>query len=104
MFKTNAIAAAALCTVALFAAPTAFAKDVKVNYSDLDLSTASGQKSLDARIDKAARSACSADHATTGSILSAPVDKACLAKARSQVHAHVSSAVDKASADTRLGG
>jgi UrcA family protein len=53
-----AAAAAALSTAALFAAPQAFANDVKLSWADLDLSTPEGQKALNARIDRVANTMC----------------------------------------------
>src|SRR3546814_1685442 len=56
MFKSTSIAAA-LIGLGLTATP-AFAKDVQVRYADLNLATVEGQKTLEQRIDRAARDAC----------------------------------------------
>ncbi|MFC0206202.1 UrcA family protein [Novosphingobium soli] len=103
MFKTNAIVAAALCTVGLFSAPTAFAATAQVRYSDLDLTTDAGQKTLENRLQAAARSVCRAQRPTTGTHLSASVDAGCYKQALAQVRAQVATAIDGAG-DTRLGG
>ncbi|HUD30520.1 MAG TPA: UrcA family protein [Novosphingobium sp.] len=108
MFKTTApktaiFAAAALCTVGLFSAPTAFAGTTQVSYKDLDLATSAGQQELQSRIEKAARSVCTVERATTGTHLSSTVDRKCYKQAVTQVSAQVATAIDK-SDDTRLGG
>ncbi|EJL20454.1 UrcA family protein [Novosphingobium sp. AP12] len=100
MFKTAFVAAAALCTVGLFAAPTAFAATTQVNYKDLDLATTAGQQQLESRIDEAARSVCTMQPAKTGSILGASLDRKCYKQAVTQVREQVASAVE----NTRLGG
>jgi len=108
MFKTTnalaAVAAAALCTVGLFAAPTAFAKTMEVSYRDLDLSTVSGQKKLDQRINSAARRVCDFDQANTGSRIRDNDAVDCYRKAVSQVRSQVAAAIDDASDGNRLGG
>jgi UrcA family protein len=103
MFKTNAIVAAALCTVGLFAAPTAFAATTQVAFKDLDLTSAEGQKELDSRIDRAARSVCKTQRPTTGTMLGSSIDRTCYKQALKDVRERVASAVDKAD-DSRLGG
>jgi len=103
MFKTNAIVAAALCTVSLFAAPAAFAKSVEVSYKDLDLTTQAGQQTLEKRLHKAAREACTADRPVTGTRLRAGYDQICYDQALTQVRQHVATAIDKAD-DNQLGG
>ncbi|WP_404479468.1 UrcA family protein [Novosphingobium sp. BL-52-GroH] len=110
MFKTIApksalFAAAALCTVGLFAAPAAFAqtKTTAVEYKDLDLATIAGQKELDARIARAARNVCRVERPATGTHLQSTVDRACYAQALSNVRERVAAVIDKAD-DNRLGG
>ncbi len=100
MFKTAIFAAAAVCTVGLFSAPTAFAATTQVSYKDLDLATTAGQQQLESRIDAAARSVCTIDRGTTGTILGTTVDRKCYKKAVAQVRSQVASAVE----NTRLGG
>lgn len=103
MFKTNAIIAAALCTVGLFAAPTAFAGTMEVHYKDLDLTTVAGQKALDRRITFAARRVCGYDQLTSGSRLPDADAIRCVKQAVTQAQDHVALAIAKAS-DNRLGG
>jgi UrcA family protein len=66
-----AAAAAALSTAALFAAPQVFAEDMKLTWSDLNLSTPDAQKMLDRRINKIATAMC-ADQIQTGTRLNGP--------------------------------
>jgi UrcA family protein len=63
-----AIATAALSTAAVFAAPQAFASDMKLSWGDLDLSTPAGQKVLDQRIGRITATMC-ADQITTGTLI-----------------------------------
>src|SRR5579871_181397 len=63
-----AAAAAALSTAAVFAAPQAFADDMKLSWADLDLSTPTGQTELGHRIDHITSAMC-ANQITTGTRL-----------------------------------
>ncbi|MEE4454232.1 UrcA family protein [Novosphingobium resinovorum] len=103
MFKTAIVAAAALCTAGLFAAPAAFAATSEVSYRDLDLATPQGQKELRTRIDHAARSVCRTSRPTTGTLVGSTIDRECYKQALHDVREHVAAAIDKAD-DTRLGG
>ncbi|KQM21810.1 UrcA family protein [Novosphingobium sp. Leaf2] len=103
MFKKTAIIAAAVCTASLFAAPVAFAATTQVSFKDLDLQTPAGQKELNLRISRAARSVCMANVPTTGTIISRDMDRNCYKQAMEAVRAKVATAIDKAD-DTRLGG
>ncbi|EQB12640.1 UrcA family protein [Novosphingobium lindaniclasticum] len=104
MFKTNLIAAAAaaVLSVGAIAAATApapaFAKNVEVRYSDLNLSTAEGKQKLERRIDTAAREACDYGRTTTGSRIRSNEATECYTKARADVSAQVAGAIDKAGA------
>ncbi|MFC3213434.1 UrcA family protein [Novosphingobium panipatense] len=104
MFKTQAIVAAAVCTVSLFAAPAAFAKSIEVTYGDLDLTTVSGQAELDKRITTAARRVCRVDRPTTGTRIAGMVDHACYEQALSNSREPVATAIARADDGTRLGG
>jgi UrcA family protein len=105
MFKTNmfaAVAAAGFAFGAIAAATTpapAFAKEIQVHYSDLNLATPEGQKKLDRRIQTAAREVCAYDRTTTGSRLRSTESAECYAKARENVRSQVAGAVDKASGE-----
>lgn len=101
MFK-KAPVVAALMGLALTAAP-AFADSIAVHYRDLDLSTAEGQKTLDHRIDAAARQVCGYDAVLTGSHLRSSASVACYKQARAQVQKQVAAAIEK-KADTQMGG
>lgn len=90
--KTLAIAAAALSLVATTA--PAFAgkvekMSIRVNFTDINLATAAGQKTLDHRIERAVRSVCRADDLTTGSRVLTQEKRACLAKARADARRQV---------------
>lgn len=91
--KTFALAAAALGLACTTAAP-AFAgqgepMSVRVNLSDINLASVSGQKLLDRRIDYAARTVCRADVPTTGSRILTQEKRECLAKARADARQQV---------------
>jgi UrcA family protein len=59
MSRTLVAAAAAFATLATFATGTAAtAREIAVSYADLNLDTAAGRDRLEARIHRAARSAC----------------------------------------------
>jgi len=103
MFKTATLAAA-VCTAALFSAPAAFAKDVTVSYSDLDLTTVAGQKTLKTRLLSAARKACDYNTSTvTGTMLPSASARACYNQANAKVKEQMASAID-AAGSTQLGG
>lgn len=97
MFTTRIFAAA--IGLALTAAP-ALAAPVAVQYDDLDLTTASGQKTLDRRLDSAAREACGYDRMTTGSRLRSSEAAACYRETKSQMKEKVAALVSNAN----LGG
>lgn len=103
MIKTRIAIVAALCTAGLFAAPTAFAASREVSFNDLDLTTVEGQKILDTRLDRAARSVCKVARPTTGTLLNSDIDRNCYRQALGKARGHMASAVDKVQ-DSRLGG
>ncbi len=100
MFKSAPIAAA--FALALTAAPS-FAKDVEVRYADLDLATVEGQKTLEARIDRAAREACDYDSRVTGTRLPSSDAMTCYRKALDSARTMMASKVEAAQ-DSQLGG
>ncbi|MCJ2179888.1 UrcA family protein [Novosphingobium album (ex Hu et al. 2023)] len=105
MFK-NAPIAAALLGLALTTAP-AFAAEktkVRVEYTDLDLTTAEGQHTLERRLDIAARNACGMDQHTTGSRLPSPQARACYKQATARAQDVMATAIDNASEESRMGG
>lgn len=102
--KASTLAAAALCTATLFASPAAFAKDVKVSYADLDLSTVAGQQKLQTRLDSAARRACESHRTTTGTMLPDRDSRACLAQAKSKAREQMAAVLDHVDQDALLGG
>ena len=101
MFGKTSIAAA-LLGLALTAAP-AFANEIAVRYKDLDLSSAQGQKTLDRRINAAARQVCAYDQITTGTRLRSSASVTCYKQARAQVQKQVTMAIQSAT-NAQLGG
>lgn len=105
MFKVKAIIAASVCTASIFTVSAAYAKSKYVSYNDLNLSTESGQKVLQNRIEIAARKVCEFDRPTTGSRLPDQDMRVCYHQAIAQTQARVASTIDASSANTpRLGG
>lgn len=112
MFK-NAPVAAALLGLALTATP-AFADQnteatrVRVEYKDLDLTTAAGQRQLERRLDAAAREACGYNQRVTGTRLPDAHARTCYHQARTRAKDVMATAIDRANshaeADNQLGG
>lgn len=98
MMKQTLIALSA-AAVALSATPS-FAKDIAVSYGDLNLSTIEGQKTLERRLDRAAKKACGYDVSITSTRLSSPKTEACYAKAKASAQTTVAMLIE----DARLGG
>lgn len=69
-FHVLTLVAAPLAVVAAIpahAAPARHSQSIEVAVGDLDLATPNGQKTLQARIDRAARAVCGVDQLPTGS-------------------------------------
>ncbi|WP_067732191.1 UrcA family protein [Novosphingobium naphthalenivorans] len=105
MFK-NAPIAAALLGLALTTAPALAAEktQVRVEYADLDLTTPEGQRTLERRLDIAARDACGMDEQATGSRLASPRARSCYKQATARAKDVMATAIDNANSDSRLGG
>jgi UrcA family protein len=88
-YALPALAALALGTAAAAAA----SNSVEVRYDDLDLSTAKGQKTLDRRIDQAARSVCDAEILDTGTRIMSKDATDCIGKAKTAVKRQVAALV-----------
>lgn len=101
MFKSTPFAAALLGLT--LAATPAFAKDVQVRYADLNLTTAEGQKTLERRIDRAAREACDYDQYTTGTRLPSQAAAACYRQALDSAETMMAGRVEAAKS-SQLGG
>ena len=88
----------ALSALALVAGVPAAAKDFVVVHKDLDLSTAKGQKTLDQRIDAAAREYCGVDVQLTGSRVkgSRTGTKECYQSARTAAREQMASLIEEA--------
>lgn len=74
--------------------------DLVIVYSDLDLDTAKGQKTLEQRIDRAAREFCSMDRKATGSRVRSNQASECYKQARTMAKQQMAKLLD----DKRLGG
>ncbi len=86
-----ALAAAATFTVpAMAVAAEATVTTRGIEYKDLDLSTEAGQKTLESRLDKAARQVCGMDESTVGSRVRSRESRDCYREARQQLGDQVS--------------
>ncbi|MEZ5681006.1 MAG: UrcA family protein [Erythrobacter sp.] len=87
---------AALAAIGLAAsAVSAQAGGVKVAFDDLDLSTTKGQKTLDRRIDKAARAICGLDEVRLGSRIRDKEAAACFKEAKAKSRAQVAAVIER---------
>ena len=93
--KPLAITLAALGLVGIAAAPAAATTTqtdtmtITVKTGDLDLASPQGQKTLDQRVEKAARTVCRTTSVTTGSRVRGQEAHDCLVKARADVRRQV---------------
>ncbi len=89
-------------TVAAMAATAvpATAETVGVQYRDLNLETSEGQRALERRIDKAARTACGITRHETGSRLRSRSAADCHAKAKKQAMSQLAAVIE----ERQLGG
>lgn len=87
---------ATLAAIGLAAsAVSAQAGGVKVTFDDLDLSTPQGQKTLDRRIDKAARAICGLDQVRLGSRIRDKEATECFKDAKAKSRAQVASVIER---------
>lgn len=101
--KTLAIAAAAfglICTAAPAYAEGATTMTLEIETSDINLDTPAGQKLLDQRIEKAARTVCRMTDVDTGTRVMNRDARNCLAKARVDARQQVAAMI----ADRQRGG
>lgn len=100
--KTPLFALAA--TMTMLAGAPALAEqmsdDMVVRYADLDLSTEAGQKTLETRIDAAAKKYCGVGEQRTGTRLSSSKAKVCYREAKRLANQQFAAIVS----DARLGG
>src|SRR3546814_8029214 len=101
MFKSTSIAAA-LIGLGLTATP-AFAKDVQVRYADLNLATVEGQKTLEQRIDRAARDACNYGQHITGTRVPSRAASTCYREALESAKTMMADKIEAAQG-SQLGG
>lgn len=71
-----------------------------VTYADLDLNTTAGQKTLESRIDAAAKKYCSVGVHTTGTRITASKAKGCIREVKRLAKRQFAQVMD----ETRLGG
>lgn len=95
----KSIFAAAAALVAL--SSSAFAQDITLRYSDLDVSRPAGAEALDARIGAEARAWCDAQPPATGSILR---DSSCVARVSRTVRESLPAATQRDYAAARTTG
>jgi UrcA family protein len=88
-----AILAAVLGAATLIAAPAAAGTSVAVKYSDLDLSTRTGQQKLERRIDSAAREACGMGEVRTGRFTPSTAQRQCYVQTKASVHDQVAETI-----------
>jgi len=95
--KILAIAAATL-SLAVSASPALAGPDdlptQTISTAGLDLNTPEGQRMLDQRIERAARSVCQVDDVPTGSRIRSMAARECLAKARASAQRQMASIVE----------
>jgi UrcA family protein len=94
---THAFAALGLAGAAISPAFAAEPGVMTINVitADLDLATAKGQKTLDQRVEKAARTVCRIADVRTGTRVMSNDARACLAKARSDARQQVAALVQE---------
>lgn len=97
------IAAAIAAAVPAQAAEPAPAA-LSIATGDLNLATAEGQRALDQRIEKAVRGVCAVNGAKTGTRLTSPDARACLAKARADARRQVAELSRSPIGDRQRGG
>lgn len=82
-----------------FAVPAAAAStvvsQVAVQYKDLDLTTEAGQKTLDSRLDRAAREVCGMNESVTGSRVPAKNTRDCYRQSRTQMAKQLAALIDR---------
>jgi UrcA family protein len=88
---THALAALGLAGAAITPALASEVGPMSIDVSTagLDLSTADGQKTLERRVERAVRKACSTNTVTTGTRIPSQEAKACLARARADAEQQV---------------
>jgi UrcA family protein len=91
-----ALAAAVLAAPAMAADE---APSVGVRYGDLDLTSESGQRQLDLRLERAAREVCGLDVKATGTHLQAQHSRTCYREARRHLDQQYAEVVSRKSAN-----
>jgi UrcA family protein len=97
--KRHLIAITAAAVLGAAATP-AVAESLSIPYQDLNLASAKGQKTLDHRIESAARDFCGMNQTTTGSRIVSSESRQCYAETKKQAQKQFAAIVDR----HRLGG
>lgn len=97
--KRHLIAITAAAVLGAAATP-AVAESLSIPYQDLNLASAEGQKTLDRRIESAARDFCGMNQTTTGSRIVSSESRQCYAETKKQAQKQFAVIVDR----HRLGG
>jgi len=92
------IFAFAAVAASLLATQPAFADAIAVRYKDLDLTTASGKKELNRRVDSAARKVCGYDERIVGSRMIPREARECYQGARKQLEKSLAQLIEKSAA------
>lgn len=87
---------AAAAAAATLAATPAFAESIRVEYKDLDLASDAGQKTLQGRLDAAARQVCGMDDIRTGSRVPDASARKCHKEALAGLEQRFAAVIDKA--------
>lgn len=95
--RIRPLIAASLAAATLIATP-AFAESVRVEYKDLDLATDAGQKTLQGRLDAAARQVCGMDDIRTGTRVPDASARKCHKDALASLEQQFAAVIDKARA------
>lgn len=70
-------------------------ESLKISTSGLDLATPEGQKMLDQRIERAAKSVCKADQVRTGTRTKSHASKECMKQARASAKSQVAAMIEE---------
>ena len=84
----------------LFATTPAFAENLEIKYSDLNLASVEGQKALEGRIERAAKEACGLNAQKTGTRITSRSARKCFNEVKKSASAQMAVIVD----EQRLGG
>lgn len=96
-----ALSALVLATGAQAKTTTPETQQLSIKYADLNLSSASGQKRLESRIEVAVRDICDADYVPTGTRIKPASIDTCMETARASAKRQMAAVIQR---DYQLGG